>query len=104
MSAILVSGLINIETTLRVEKFPVDYSPARYPFFGVHSAVAGVGYNVARALTALGDPVRFLSLIGRDVAGEMARRSLEEDGLPGEGVVDALASTPQSVILYDAIG
>jgi ribokinase len=43
---ILVSGLINLETTLRVEQFPLAYEPVRFPFFGVQTAVAGVGYNL----------------------------------------------------------
>jgi len=33
MSLLLVSGLVNIETTLRVGQFPVANDPARYPFF-----------------------------------------------------------------------
>jgi len=47
MPNILVSGLINIETTLRVDGFPIAYNPVNYPFFGVNSSVSGVGYNIA---------------------------------------------------------
>ena len=43
---ITVSGLINIETTLKVRKFPIEYYPIDYPFFGVQSEVSGVAYNV----------------------------------------------------------
>ena len=43
MSYVLVSGLINIETTLRVDAFPIPYFPVRYPFFGVSSTVSGIG-------------------------------------------------------------
>ncbi len=32
MAQILVSGLINIETTLRVDGFPLPYAPVHYPF------------------------------------------------------------------------
>lgn len=63
---ILVSGLVNIETTVRVDGFPIPYLPVRYPFFGVRSTVSGVGYNVAKALSVLGSDVRLLALIGRD--------------------------------------
>jgi len=52
MSTIFISGLINIETTVQVEGFPIEYSPVRYPFFGVRSTVSGVGYNVAKAQPA----------------------------------------------------
>ena len=104
MSDVLVSGLINIETTLQVDGFPVQYVPARYPFFGVNSTVSGVGYNVARALTVLGDTVRLLSVVGRDWAGELVRQTLGLDGIPGQFVVRQIGQTPQSVILYDGEG
>jgi acarbose 7IV-phosphotransferase len=104
MRKILVSGLINIETTLQVEDFPVVYEPVRFPFFGIQSSVSGVGYNVAKALTVLGDDVRFLSLIGRDMAGRLVLDSLAADGIPAERVIAALRQTPQSAILYDRTG
>ena len=104
MAAFLVAGLINVETTLRVEGFPLHYNPVNYPFFGVNSSVAGVGYNVAKALAALGNAVSLLSLVGDDVAGEQVRAALARDGLPADGVLAALDQTPQSVILYDATG
>lgn len=104
MSRILVSGLINIETTLRVDAFPIPYFPVRYPFFGVASTVSGVGYNVAKALTVLGDDVHFLSVVGTDVAGDVAIRTLAADGLPARHVVAQAPQTAQSVILYDRDG
>ena len=53
MNNILVSGLINIETTLKIDAFPIPYQPVRYPFFGINSTVSGVGFNVSKALTTL---------------------------------------------------
>ena len=104
MKPILVSGLINLEITVRVEGFPIDYTPVRYPFFGVDSSVSGVGYNVTKALTTLGSPVRFLSLVGRDPAGHLVRDSLERDGIAGDLVLPQMEHTAHSVILYDAEG
>jgi len=104
MAKILVSGLINIETTLRVEHFPIPYTPERYPFFGVNSTVSGVGYNIARALTLLGDEVRLLSVIGRGPLANLVRAALERDDIPGENVLDTVEQTAQSVILYDGEG
>jgi ribokinase len=101
---VLVSGLINIETTLKVDRFPIDYAPVRYPFFGVNSTVSGVGYNVAKALTTLGEAVRLVSMIGTDAAGTLARTALTVDGIAGDHVLDLLDHTPQSVILYDDSG
>jgi len=104
MASILVSGLINIETTLRISSFPIAYAPVHYPFFGVDSSVSGVGYNVAKALGRLGHPVRLLSMLGRDIAAQQARSALAQDGLDARNVLDLLSATPQSVILYDAQG
>ncbi len=104
MSTILVSGLINLETTLRVEGFPIPYAPVHYPFFGVRSSVSGVGYNVAKALGRLGHTARLLALIGRDTAGGLVRAQLARDGLDASGAVADLDETAQSVILYDGSG
>lgn len=104
MSKILVAGTINIETTVRIDDFPIHYVPVRYPFFGVHSSVSGVGYNIARALTVLGHDVRFLSLIGHDDAGYLVERALSQDGIPSRYILKSLRQTPQSAILYDGNG
>jgi len=101
---ILVSGLVNIETTLRVDGFPIEYRPVLYPFGGVSSSVSGVGVNVAAALTRLGDEVGFLSLIGADAAGDLALDGLSRLGVPTDGVLREMPATAQSVILYDGDG
>lgn len=101
---ILVAGLINIETTLRIESFPLAYNPVNFPFFGVASSVSGVGYNVAKALTLLGNEVDFLSLIGNDGAAESVRRALAAIPVDDSHCLSELAQTCQSVILYDASG
>lgn len=104
MGRILVSGLINIETTLRVDAFPLTYEPVRYPFFGINSTVSGVGYNIAKALTRLGSEIHFLSLIGRDTAADTVRLALTEDDLDGQFILDLMPHTAQSVIIYDTAG
>lgn len=104
MGDVLVMGLINIETTLRVERFPIDYTPVRYLFGGIQSTVAGVGYNVTKALTTLGTRARFLSLVGRDLGGAQALAQLRADGLPADYVLAELDEAACSVILYDGQG
>ena len=104
MKKILVSGLINLETTLQVDSFPITYEPVRYPFWGVQSTVSGVGFNLAKALTTLGNEIAFLSMTGQDVVGALVQRTLQKECIPFESVVSALAQTPQSVILYNREG
>ena len=104
MARILVAGLINVETTLRIDAFPLHYQPQNFPFFGIRATVSGVGYNVARALTTLGHDVALLSLIGEDLTANLVRTTLAADGISTDDVLPVMPQTPQSVILYDREG
>lgn len=104
MKKILISGLINTETSVRVRKFPIDYYPIDYPFFGVNTAVSGVAWNIAKALSTLGDGVRFLTMTGKDFPAEYIRNELQTAGIGTEGVKANLSQTPSSVVLYDGEG
>jgi len=104
MKKLLISGLVNTETTVRVRQFPVNYYPIDYPFFGVQTGVAGVAYNIARALRTLSDQVTLLTMTGRDFPAEYIRHTLAGAGLSTEYVKPLLRETPNSVILYDGEG
>lgn len=105
MAKILVSGLINIETTLRIAEFPLAYNPVNFPFHGIQSSVSGVGYNLSKALTTLGDQVEFLSLIGiNDYAADLVRTCLRRDGISERYVLSQVDETAQSIIIYDTHG
>jgi ribokinase len=99
-----VSGLINIETTLKIDAFPLPYFPVSYAFNAVNMTVSGVGYNVARALSTLGSPVRLMSILGRDESGEFARHTLKANSISPYAVIDGMERTACSVILYDGDG
>ncbi len=104
MTNILISGLVNIETTLHINDFPLHYYPVNYPFFGINSTVSGVGYNLAKALTILGHPVNFVSIMGQDMAAQQVNRALFADRIGDQFVLDLIGQTAQSVILYDQSG
>lgn len=104
MSKILVSGLVNLETTCSVRGFPIEYAPIDYNFFGVNSAVSGVGYNVAKALTELGNSVDICTMLGNDAAGEIALDALKLNDIGVSHVSQCLDYTPASVVLYDSDG
>ncbi len=104
MARVFVSGLINLETTLAIDGFPLEYFPVRYPFFGIETTVSGVGLNIASALTRLGNNVDFASLIGGDDNGLLARRELKRLGIHDRLVLDKTKATAQSVIVYDREG
>ncbi|MGN0350233.1 MAG: carbohydrate kinase family protein [Roseburia sp.] len=104
MKKILVSGLINTETTVKVKKFPIEYFPIDYPFFGVNTRVSGVAYNLAKALKALGDDVNLVTMTGTDFSAEYVKSKIEEIGISTEKVKCTLKETPNSVVLYDDEG
>lgn len=104
MTSILVSGLINIETTLRVDGFPIPYTPVRYIFDQVHATVSGVGYNITKALTKLGNDVRFLSIIGQGADADWVRTELAFDGISDDYIFSNVKNTARSVILFESSG
>ena len=104
MPNIFVAGLANIETTLRVDGFPIEYQPVNYASYAISTSVSAVGYNVAKALTNLGNAVSFASLIGRDLAGDIVEQRLLADGIRTAGVLRQLDHTAQSVVMYDPTG
>lgn len=101
---IFISGLINNETTVKVKGFPIEYFPIDYPFFGVNSAVSGVGYNLSKAFKTLGDEVSLTSFLGNDNEAEIISKTLYNDGISTSGIIKKLKKTPASVVLYDESG
>jgi ribokinase len=101
MGNILVCGLINIETTLKINSFPIEYTPVEYNFFGVNSSVSGVGSNIVKALKTLGDDLYFFSLIGNDIFKDVIFYDLRKEGVDTKYVLPLLERTVQSGILYD---
>ena len=101
---ILVSGLLNTETTTAVRGFPIDYYPIDYTFFGVNTAVSGVAFNLAKALKTLGDEVRLASMTGSDFSAAYICDALQALEIDTQYVQQKLRQTPGSVVLYDPQG
>ena len=101
---ILVSGLLNTETTTAVRGFPIQYYPIDYAFFGVNTSVSGVAFNIAKALTILGDEVQLTSMTGNDFSAAYILDSLRGLGIATDYVQPKLRQTPSSVVLYDPEG
>ncbi len=98
---LFVSGIVNLETNLRIRSFPVTYYPIDYPFFGIKTSVSGVGYNITLAAKTLGDEVTFASLIGKDEEGGRIAKMLDGSGIDRSYVLDTLDCTPVSIVLYE---
>jgi len=101
MNNILVSGLITIETTVKIDHFPIEYSPIDYKFNGVNSTVSGVGYNIAKALKTLGGNPALFSLIGNDIYQNIAKHEIKNIGVDEKYILPIIKGTSQSIILYN---
>ena len=105
MKKIFLSGLLNVESSLMVDSFPIEYCPIEYPFFGINSSVSGVGYNIAKALKVLGDDFDLYSIVGEDNRGEVVINQLNKDGIDSTYVVmDDKEATPESIVLVNKEG
>lgn len=105
MANIIVFGLVNIETSCRVRKFPIDYYPVDYSFFGVKSVPGGVGLNISKALKTLGDDVTLFTCLPQelDMEAKNILAKLEEEQI-NANISYCLKETPVSVVLYDEYG
>ena len=104
MAKIFLCGHTNIETTLQVDQFPIEYAPVHYTFDRVASTVSGVGVNLATALTALGNQLDFCTVIGNDIHQYAIQAYFAEHQLSNQFLFQLASQTSQSVILYDSSG
>lgn len=104
MNKVLVSGLLNIETTLQINEFPVTYCPIEYSFFGIKSNVSGVAFNIANALRALDDEVQIVSMVGKDDEANLILKNVHNIGVSDSFIKTSLSETPTTIVLYDKVG
>lgn len=103
MSKILVCGLTNVETTVKVDSFPIEYCPIDYNFFGINSHPAGVGLNLSLSFSSLSDEVLLLSMVGDDSSGTVVKDVLSKHNVSLDYISNC-DHTAQSVVLYDKLG
>lgn len=101
---VVVVGIANLETSLPVDHFPVEYSAQRYLTGRIRHSVGGVGFNVARALSALGHVVAVASPLGEDYPAAMIDAEAYRFNLSTHLCRRELRRTPRSVVLYDQTG
>lgn len=98
---IYVSGLLNFETILNVNSFPINYFPIDYPFFGITSSVSGTAYNISKALVTLGDKILLSSHVGDDLLGRTIISEAKKSKIDTSNIKSSLESTPNIVVLVD---
>jgi len=101
MKKILVSGLITIETNVKIENFPIEYCPVEYNFFGTNTAISGVGYNIIKAIKTLGGNPVFFSITGNDLYKNIIKDELKSIGVDDSFVLPLIDQTSQSIIFFN---
>lgn len=96
----VIVGIANLQTSVPVEAFPVEYQPSRYLPGRIVTSVGGVGFNVARVLAGLGGSVSLAAPLGSDVPARAILAEAERLGLRTHLCTDTLAHTPRSVVLH----
>jgi len=104
LEKIIISGQVNVETTLKVNGFPIHYNAVNFPFFGINATVSGVGVNIASGLKALGRESVFAAIVGRDMQADSILADLQKREINTDYVLPLLKNTPQSIIIYDQDG
>ncbi|MCR5517855.1 MAG: carbohydrate kinase family protein [Lachnospiraceae bacterium] len=101
MSKIVVAGITQIETIVKVDKIPLEYEPLRSQKNSIFTAIGGDAYNAALALKYLGDDVELFSAVGIDLNPNMLNPPNHKVEVSTQYVVPVMQSTPTSVILFD---
>ena len=101
---VLVCGTLNLETTFPIAGFPLNYEAICYRPFEIRSQPSGVGFNIARALSTLGNRVRLVSMVGSDFLGTVLRQSMAKFGVSDDFILPILDQTPQSIVIFDGAG
>ena len=104
MKKVFVSGLVNVESSIKNCEFPMPYSPIEYSFNGINSCVSGVGFNVSLAFKKLGDDVVLSSFVGDDILGELIKIETNKCNLNTDFSISNISSTGESIILVDQSG
>lgn len=104
MKKIFISGLLNYETSVNVNKFPIEYSPINYPFFKINSNISGVAYNLLESLITLNNDVSLYTMLALDEIGEMISNNLKSKNIDNIIIDNTISKTPETVVMYDDLG
>ena len=101
MNKVTVLGSLNVDTILRVKRFPKPGETL--PLTGKSVAGGGKGANQAIAAARAGADTTFIGKVGQDQAGDFMVKQLTDSGVSAEFVQrSAEADTGSAVIMLDS--
>lgn len=101
MGKILVAGIVQRETIVRVDRIPIEYAGVTIRPNTIFSSTGGDAYNESLALKWLGNSVDFMTMIGKDESMALINPPGCEVELVTDYVLPRLNYTPNAVVLYD---
>lgn len=101
MAKFVVAGIVQIETIVKVEHIPIEYTPVVCQPNTIFTNIGGDAYNESLALKALGNDVDFLSMIGKNDTNRLVCVGDACGSLDTSYVKQVLEETPTAVVLYD---
>lgn len=101
---VVVIGVASQQTSLPVGSFPLQYEPQRSLTGQIRHTVGGVGFNVARVLSVMGNMVALASPLGEDYPAAMVDAEAYRYNISTHLCRRELLRTPRTVVLYDNAG
>ena len=101
MSNIVIAGITQIESIVKVKEIPVSYAPFTPAPDTIFTAPGGDAYNMSLAMSWLGDRVEFMTVVGRDQNLGIFNPPGREVTLSTNYVLPIMRETPMEVILFD---
>ncbi len=101
MSKIVIAGITQIESIVKVKEIPVAYAPFTPAPDTIFTAPGGDAYNMSLAMSWLGDKVEFMTVVGRDQNMGIFNPPNREVTLSTSYVLPIMKATPMEILLFD---
>lgn len=98
---IVVVGPVELQETVKVNSKNMLIQENDFSFWGIDSYVGGHGFNITKVMGKLGRTVDFISLIGKDIIGDVIFSELIKCNISTKLVDRSLEKSSQTIIAYD---
>ena len=102
MSKFIVAGITQLETIVKVNELPIEFTPYTGEPDTIYISAGGDAFNESLALKWLGDEVEFMTVVGENQDLSIFNPSDREVSLSTDYVLPIIKETPKEVLLYDA--
>ena len=101
MSNIVIAGITQIESIVKVKEIPIAYAPFTPAPDTIFTAPGGDAFNMSLAMSWLGDRVEFMTVVGKDQNMGIFNPPNREVTLSTTYVLPIMKETPMEILLFD---